>query len=151
MNVVYTPAELLADRLRKAAAADPELFAVSEHDCSRIATLRKSGKAARLDQLLANGAWTDAALTMLAMELPGWTLRRLVHEDDEWICSLSQQPNLPSNLDDTVDFNHSVLPVAILGALTEARARASACLPRAQSVPEVMARPVHVACCDNFA
>jgi len=146
-----TRRELLADRLRKAATADPEIFAGIEDSCTRVATLRKAGKANLLDRLTANGAWTDAALTLLAMELPSWTVRRLVYEDGEWICSLSEQANLPANLDDTADFNHPVLPLAILGALIEARARANACLPHAHSVPEIKAQPAHVACCDNFA
>jgi hypothetical protein len=101
--------------------------------------------------LLANGAWTDAGLALLAMELPGWTVRRLVYEDGEWICSLSRQPNLPIAIDDTVDTHHANLPLAILSALSEAQARSNACLPRVQSVPRVKAPSEYVHCCDNFS
>jgi len=150
MSGDFTPLELLADRLRKAPSADREIFAIVINGCSRIAALRKAGKASHLDRLFANGAWTDAALTLLAMELPAWTVRRLIYEDGEWICSLSQQPNLPLAVDDTVDTQHPDLPVAILAALTEARARTASRHDR-QSVPRIKSEPGYVHCCDNFA
>jgi hypothetical protein len=50
--------------------------------------------------LIKIGAWVDIALTLIELELPGWKLRRLIREDGEWFCSLSQQPNLPATLDD---------------------------------------------------
>jgi hypothetical protein len=49
----------------------------------------------RVNQLIEAGAWADATLAMVELELPYWNLRRLVHEDGEWLCSLSKQPNLP--------------------------------------------------------
>jgi len=145
------PLKFLAHRLRNAASADAGIFASVLDICPRIATLRKAGKAGSIDRLLANGAWTDAALTMIAMEMPGWSVRRLVYEGEEWICSLSRQPNLPLNVDDTVDAGHATLALAILSALLEARARADACLPHARTVPQVEARPENVLCSDNFA
>ena len=68
-------------------------------------------------------AWTDAALALIEMELPGWKLRRLAYEDGEWICSLSSQPYLPAQIDDTADSNHEVLALALLSAFVEARRR----------------------------
>ena len=126
------PLKFLAHRLRNAASADAGIFASVIEICPRIATLRRASKTGSLDRLLADCAFTDAALTMIAMEMPGWSVRRLVYEDNEWICSLSRQPNLPLNVDDTVDTSHPALPLAILGALLEAR-------------------PEDALCCDNFS
>src|SRR5262249_53835284 len=39
---------------------------------------------ARIASLLESGAFTDAVLAMLEVELPGWKLRRLLYEDGEW-------------------------------------------------------------------
>jgi hypothetical protein len=147
----FTPLGLLADRLRAAPSADPEIFLSIVRVCTRVATLRQAGKADHLDRLLANGAWTDAGLALLAMELPGWTVRRLVYEDGEWICSLSRQPNLPLAIDDTVDAHHPALPLAVLGALVEVRARTAAHAPSPSSVPQAKPALGHTQCCDNFA
>jgi hypothetical protein len=144
--------QLLADRLRRAPSAGPELFADVIGTCTRIPVLRTAGKTRRLDQLIATGAWTEAALALIEFELPGWSPRRLVHEDGEWFCSLSQQQNVPLAIDDTADAHHPVLPLAILSALIEVGAKAEL---RPQSsphrVPQV--RPVsgYAMCCDNFA
>ena len=146
-----TRRELLADRLRRAATADPEIFAAIADDCTRIAILRKAGKAARLDQLLANGAWTDAALTMVAMELSAWTVRRLVYEDGEWLCSLSRQPNLPIAFDDPVEASHQVLALAALRAVIEVRRRSSSVPEGMSTVPQVRPTSDQLICCDNFA
>ena len=151
MSGDFTPLELLADRLRNASSADPEIFASVASVCTRLGTLRQSGKAARLDRLLALEAFTDAALTMVAMELPAWTVRRLIHEDGEWVCSLSQQPGLPLALDDTVDTHHPALPLAILSALVEARGKTLPRASRPESVPRAGSAPGYVHCCDNFA
>ena len=98
------------------------------------------------------GAWTDAALALIDIELPAWRLRRLVHEDGEWLCSLSRQPNLPAELDDSADARHEVLPLAILSALVEARRKTGAV--RVTSTPTVgRVRPTsgYAVCCDSFA
>ena len=65
------------------------------------------GGMARLERLIAAGAWTDAALVLIELELPAWSLRRLIREDDEWFCSLSRQPNVPVALDVTAHAHHA--------------------------------------------
>jgi hypothetical protein len=144
--------QLLADRLRLAPASGPEIFGAVVDAGTRIPVLRKAGKAGRFDQLLAVGAWTDAALALVELELPAWTLRRLVYEDGEWFCSLSQQPNLPLAIDDIIDAHHPVLPLAILSALIEAGAKPEF---RPQSslhrVPQVRPATGYAMCCDNFS
>jgi hypothetical protein len=144
--------QLLADRLRRAPAAGPEIFGAIIDACTRIWVLRKAGKAGRVAQLLAAGAWTDAALALIELELPAWTLRRLVYEDGEWLCSLSRQPNLPLAIDDVVDAHHPVLPLAILSALIEVGAK-SEFIPQSSPhrVPQVRPATASAMCCDNFA
>jgi hypothetical protein len=77
--------------------------------------MKRTGKAARIAQLFGGGAWSDAALALIELELPAWKPRRLVYEDGEWHCSLSRHPNLPVALDDTANASHDVLPLAIIG------------------------------------
>jgi hypothetical protein len=69
--------------------------------CSRLPLLNKTGEAARLDQFVESGTWSDAALLIVELELPAWKLRRLICESGEWHCSLSKQAYLPVELDDT--------------------------------------------------
>jgi hypothetical protein len=114
--------------------------------------VNRASKAAQINQLIEAGAWNDAALALIALELPAWKLRRLVHEDGQWLCSLSRQPNLPLALDDTADASHEVLPLAILDAFVGARRRA--CAMRETSlptVPPVRRTSGYAICCDNFS
>src|SRR5262245_31321606 len=74
------------------------MFGVMTQACVRFAARNRAAQA-RVNQLIAAGAWTDAALALLALELPQWQVRRLVHEDGEWLCTLSKQPQLPLGLD----------------------------------------------------
>jgi hypothetical protein len=111
-----------------------------------------AARAARLDQLIQARAWSDAALVLIELELPAWKLRRLVYEDGEWLCSLSTQPNLPAEFDDTADASHEVLPLAILNALFEARRRTDqAHETNPPTVPQVRPASGYAVCCDNFA
>ena len=111
-----------------------------------------AAKAARLDQLIRAGAWNDAAIVLIELELPAWKLRRLVYEDGEWLCSLSTQPNLPAEFDDTADASHEVLPLAILNAFLEARRRmGDEHEINSPTVPQVRPTSGYAVCCDNFA
>ena len=142
----------LMARLRLAAAVTPELMSdIVAGACVRFQVFRRLGKTARLEKLIAAAAWSDAALALIEIELPAWTLRRLVYDDGEWFCSLSKQPNLPIEFDDTADARHGVLPLAILGALIEARR--SSDVARDTDPPTVrQARLPNTAfCCDDFA
>jgi hypothetical protein len=139
----------LTDQLRLAPALTPDLIShVIVDACTRL----PAGKAAQIDQLIEAGAWDDAALALIELELPVWKLRRLVYEEGEWLCSLSRQPNLPVALDDTADARHEVLPLAILSAFVEARRRTSAMRETSlQTVPQVWQTPGYAICCDNFS
>ena len=143
---------LLADQLRLAHTVTPDLVShVIDGACVRLPALGRTEKAARLNRLIEAGAWTEVALALIELELPQWQLRRLVHDDGEWLCSLSKQPNLPAEFDDTVDAGHEILPLAMLSAFVEARRQAVA--TRQVSVaaaPQVKFTTGHVVCCDNF-
>ena len=113
--------QALLEELRAAPAASPDMLArIMRHGCTRLWTLNAKGRA-HLSRLIEEGAWTDAALALIATELPQWSLRRLVHEDGEWLCSLSRCPSIPLDLDDTADASHEDATLAILGAFFEAQ------------------------------
>src|SRR5271169_303681 len=148
-------ADRLDDELRAAVRPSADLFAkIIASVCSRIAILTKSGKATGIDLLIETSAWTDSALALVELELPMWKVRRLIYESGEWFCSLSQQPNLPAELDDSVDTSHAVLALAILRAFVEVRRRSGLGRQTARTVPSVQQRlvvPAGAICCDNFA
>ena len=107
----------------------------------------------RIERLTQSGAWTDAALALLELELPQWHLRRLAYDEGEWHCALSRHRELPEWLDDrSVESHHTDLSLAILSAFVDAR-RKSAC-PVLTIVPAAprAANPLHEPLnCDNFA
>jgi hypothetical protein len=82
--------------------------------------------AARNVRRLANaGAWTDAALALVKLELPDWSVRRLQRDGNDWHCAISRHGDLPDWLVDSAEAYHPDLAVAILAALIEARAMAA--------------------------
>jgi len=139
----------LTDLLR--AAQKPSrviLSKILDEACTRIPNLAQSAKG-RIVQLADLGAWNEVAFALIDLELPEWKIRRLVHENGEWLCSLSRQPNLPITLDDCAEATHDALPLAILHAFLEA------CYRRRQLVISTGSRiqepmGAHVVCCDNF-
>jgi hypothetical protein len=142
----------LDEELRQAPAPMPGLFAkIVAGACSRILVLSQSGKADRFDRLIAAGAWTDAALALVALELPGWRLRRLVCEGGEWHCALSRRLNVPAALDDTADASHELMPLAILRAFLQARRMTEFAPQAVATVPQIQIGADHIMCCDNFA
>jgi hypothetical protein len=139
----------LEQKLRSAAALTPDLMSdVIAQACPRLSALSLPAKA-RVSRLIASGAWSDAALTLLELELPQWKVRRLVSEDGEWLCSLSKQPWIPFGLDELAEASHQSMPLAILLALIEAQCASPAA--KAVAVPSVRPVPGHAMCCDNFA
>lgn len=143
----------LERQLRSAHALTPELMShVMAGSCVRLPSLGHTNQPVRMNRLIESGAWTDAVITLIELELPAWKLRRLVYEDGEWFCSLSGQTNLPADLDDTADAHHEILPLAILGAFLEAKRRAASLREASpRSVPKVQLAQADPICCDNFA
>jgi hypothetical protein len=142
----------LDDELRVAPQLDRSLFTkIIVGACKRIPVHSHSENAVRIDRLIEAGAWSDAALAVIALELPDWQLRRLEYDGGEWFCALSRKPGLPAMFDDTADANHELMPLAILRAFFQAR-RIAELAPRAVSpVPQVPAGTSNIVCCDNFA
>ncbi len=142
--------ERLADAVHRAPQPTVGLFSkIIAGGCTRIPVVGKS--AVGIGRLVELGAWTDAALALIDLELPGWKLRRLACESGEWFCSLSRQANLPATLDDAADANHESMALAILLAFLEARRRIAIVPQPVASVPAVGPAPAELICCDNFA
>ena len=129
----YTAAEL-SDRLRDARAVTAALMSdVIGETRRRFPSTGRTGKTARIERLILSEAWTDAALALIDLELPQWQLRRIAYEEGEWHCALSRQRELPEWLDQSIEARHADLPLAILGALVDARFTSAS--PKRASVP----------------
>lgn len=147
----HAPAAL-HDRLRSAHAVTAGLISdVIGETCRRFPSAGQTEKAARIERLIQTGAWTDAALALIDLELPSWQVRRIAYDEGEWHCALSRQRAMPEWLDQAIEARHADLSLAILSAFVEAQAISAA--PSRTSVPAVSRdasafyEPVG---CDNF-
>src|SRR5690349_8649200 len=143
----------LSDRLRDACGVTAEFLSdIISETCRRFPSTEGSAKASRVERLIQSHAWTDAALSLIDLELPQWQVRRLAYDDGEWHCALSRLRELPDWLDQPIETHHADLALAILSAFVEAK-RVSARSSRT-SVPTVwrdadpLYEPVYS---DNFA
>lgn len=110
----------LGKRLHDALAVTPALIAdVIRQACRHFPSQGQTVKTERVEQLIHMGAWTDAALSLIELELPQWRIRRLAYDSGEWHCALSRERELPDWLDDSVEGRHADLALAILSALVE--------------------------------
>jgi hypothetical protein len=141
----------LIDQLRLASAPTSDLFSDIVADaCTRLSRAEHSAKAVHVRWLSEAGAWTDAALCLVELELPQWTVRRLVRDGGAWICSLSRHCEIPIEFDDTEEAIHESLPLAILTAFVGAlRRRVATSGPAPRTVPTVAQDPL--VCCNDFA
>jgi hypothetical protein len=143
----------LNDWFRDAHAVTAELLSeVIGETCRRFPSVGQTGKTTRIERLIQSGAWTDAALALIDLELPQWKVRRIAYDGGEWYCALSRERELPDWLDRSIETRHADLALAILSAFVEAH-RVSASSSRT-SVP-IVPRDVNLlyepVCCDNFA
>ena len=118
--------------------------------CTRIPLLANAKTVDRLFGFTKVGAWTEAALALIELELPLWTVRRLAYENGEWLCSLSRQPNLPMTFDDCAEATHEVLPLAIISAFVEASRRRDEMNEAVSTVPQIQPWPGQIICCENY-
>jgi hypothetical protein len=143
----------LGDRLRDTYAVTADFLSdIIRQTCRRFPSTGQSGKTARVERLIQSGAWTDAALALIDLELPQWQVRRIAYDEGEWHCALSRQRELPDWLDQSAEAHHVDLALALLSAFVEAQ-RISPPLSR-PSVPAVRidANPLYEpVCSDNFA
>src|ERR1700675_5092310 len=142
----------LDDRLRDAHAVTSELIAeIIGETCRRFPAAGQTGKTARIERLIGSGAWTDAALALIDLELPLWQVRRIAYDEGEWYCALSRERVLPDWLDQSIEVRHADRARAMLGPFVEVqRPPAPSSRP---SVPAVSrdAHPLYdPVCCDNF-
>jgi hypothetical protein len=141
----------LEAQLRHAQVLTPDLMSeVVAQACGRFAP-HKEAATGRIERLIGAGAWTDAALALIALELPQWKLRRLLCEDGEWHCALSRRPQLPIELDEVAEGSHDALPLAVLIALLHARRDLAGREGGATGLPPITAGAGCTVCCDNFA
>jgi hypothetical protein len=112
----------LGEHLRAASEVDARLMnEVIGTACRRYPSLGQSEKTTRVEQLIRSGAWTDAALALIDLELPFWQVRRLAYDEGEWYCALSRERELPDWLDQSIEARHADLALAILSAFVEAQ------------------------------
>lgn len=144
--------EELICRLRDAHAVTSELLEdVIRGTCWRFLSIRQAENSARLKRLMNSGAWTDAVLALIELELPQWQVRRIVYDAGQWHCALSRQRELPDWLDQSIEACHADLSLAILLAFAEARrVGASPIMASVPSVPCVANALYTAVCCDNF-
>lgn len=141
----------LEARLGRARTPTPELMsAVIAETCAPLSAL---GEAATLHirRLIESGAWTDAALALVQLELPQWRFRRILYEDGEWHCSLSRGPQLPPDFDDVADGRHESLPLAMLIAFLQATRDAAVRAVDPAAKRRAGSPGGDPVCCDNFA
>src|SRR5215469_6963713 len=105
----------LEARLARAQTATPGLILACVAEACRRA------RTSRIDRLIESGAFIESALALVEFELPKWKLRRIACDEGTWVCALTRQWNVPDWLSDTAEFRHESLPLAILGAIVEAR------------------------------
>lgn len=142
--------------LNKVSDATPDIDAASFTaiclaSCKRLPAMRRTADARRLDRLVAAGAWTDAALALIAVELPDWQLRRLAFDDGEWHCALSTERRLPDFLDDATETRHPDMAIAILQAFQLAAAQSGPTHLVAIRDRAAACGDAELMCCDNYA
>ena len=152
--LAYDPFENLQHDISRADAATPDLAAtVLDLVLARRRLPGGGDPAKRIRRLIDAQAWTDAALALVALDRSR-VLRHAIHEDGEWRCTLGSPWPLPACVDDTIEFAHADLPLAIFGALVGALqekflpASAAALVSRARAEPRDAVAYVN---CDNFA
>jgi hypothetical protein len=145
--------DALRDAVERAECVDAALMAAAlDIACARCAAPYCADRASRIRQLIGSQAWTDAALALVELDRTS-AVRRIVFEDGEWCCTLGAQWTVPEWLDETVAFNHPVLPLAILGAFLAAVRQRPSVSPATRLVPRSRSDlndTVGAVSCDNF-
>jgi hypothetical protein len=143
----------LGDRLREAHAATAELIReVVGEICRRFPSVGQTEKTTRIERLIGSGAWTDAALALIELELPQWQVRRIAYDEGEWYCALSRERELPEWLDQSIEARHTDLPLALLCAFVDAQGIAApSSRTSVPAVPRQASTSYEPVICDNFA
>ena len=119
--------------------------------CKRLPAMRRTAEAKHLDALVASGAWVDAMLALIAIELPDWQLRRLTFDDGEWHCALSTERNMPDWLDDAAEAHHPDMAMALMTAFMAVAARPGASHLTPIAAASGRTTDAVTMCCENYA
>ena len=143
----------LAGQVSAADEATSELFSkIVVATARRLWASGESAKAVQLHDLIETGALTQAALSLIELELPFWKLRRIAFDEGEWHCAMSRQRELPEWLDEAVEARHASLTLAILSAYIVTVGQVEiAREPSRPSVPQARAEQYEPLACENFA
>jgi hypothetical protein len=142
----------LNDRLHGTHAVTAELLSeVIGETCRRIPSIGQTRKKAQIEGFIGSGAWTDAALALIDLELPQWKVRRIAYDGGGWYCALSREHELPDWLDRPIEACHVDLPLAILSAFVVAQRYAPSSRTSVPTVPRGANPLFGQFCCDNFA
>lgn len=147
----YDPPSL-GERLRNAhTMTRPLMREIIDLACRRLASPGQSERSTHVMRLIDAEAWTDAALALMAVELPLWQVRRIAYDEGEWHCALSRERELPDWLDAAVEAHHTDLALALLSAFVEVRALAvEVSRPSVPSVRPALDPLYEPVGCDNF-
>ncbi|WP_456617982.1 MULTISPECIES: hypothetical protein [unclassified Bradyrhizobium] len=147
----YDPPSL-GERLRNAhTMTRPLMREIIDLACRRLASPGQSERSTHVMRLIDAEAWTDAALALMAVELPLWQVRRIAYDEGEWHCALSRERELPDWLDAAVEAHHTDLALALLSAFVEVRALAvEVSRPSVPSVRPTLDPLYEPVGCDNF-
>jgi hypothetical protein len=142
----------LAAQVSAADEATSELFSEIVVAIARpLWTPGEAANAVQLHDLIEAGALTQAALSLIELELPLWKLRRIAYDEGEWYCTMSQQRELPEWLDQAVEATHVSLTLAIMSTYIEAvRQIELSREPSHPSVPQTRTEQYQPLCCENF-
>ena len=148
---IYDPRSRLLECVTNATETTPGLMSqVVDAAGARLRLFNRGSRVVQqLNGSISAGAWLDAALLLLAIERPGWTMRRLIHDDGQWHCSLSRTPNIPIEFDDTIESPHPDPALAIVLGILAEREENAAAIPSNREASS--SGSVVVACCDNFS
>jgi hypothetical protein len=105
----------LKRRIDAASEVTPSLIGDILIAARRTAKRREPNKHTVITSFSRDGAWTDAALTLISCTLPGWRLRRICVEDRLWWCALDRGYAV-SWAEAEVDECHENMTLALLKA-----------------------------------
>jgi hypothetical protein len=140
----------LAEQVRAAYRASTDLVSAIASEVSHDDANGSAPMSTNIERLIAAGAWTDAALALIASEAPQWKLRRLAYDDGEWHCVLSPRREFPEWLDDGIETRHENLSLALFLGLVEA-AQQQPVRTSTPTTPRIRIKQRDAVCCDNFA
>lgn len=109
----------IAEHIAGSRQMDAGLLTAIAVRSERFGSLATMGQTKRFMLFVAAEAWTDAALELAMIVAPSWTIRRLVRDEGQWLCTFGSQAAVPDWIDDMVEASHALLPLAILAALAE--------------------------------